>query len=257
MNHEKFSLPVEGAATHRALRLTEVRVENYRTRSFVFEDGLACQPGQFVMAWLPGVGEKPFSIAASNPLTLMVVAVGPVSEAFHQLQVGQRVWVRGPLGQGFRLKGRRALLAGGGYGVAPLLFLAQQARQQGMDVDVCIGARTAADVLLTEAFERLGVGVHVTTEDGSLGQTGLVTAATGKLIETLRPDALYACGPVRMLEALEKQARQAGVDCQLSWEAHMRCGMGLCGSCEMPVSEGRLPGWLACLDGPVWRSDES
>jgi dihydroorotate dehydrogenase electron transfer subunit len=253
--NEKFSLPGEMVGAHRALRLAEVRTENYRTRSFIFEEGLSCQPGQFVMAWLPGVGEKPFSIAAATPLMLMVVAVGPVSEALHQLQAGQRLWVRGPLGQGFRLKGRRALLVGGGYGVAPLLFLARQARQQAMEVDVCIGARTAADVLLTEEFEQLGVRVHVTTEDGSLGQAGLVTAATGKLIETQRPDGLYACGPVRMLEALEKQARQMGVDSQLSWEAHMRCGMGLCGSCELPGSEERSPGWLACLDGPVWRSD--
>ncbi len=248
---------IEVVGAHRALRLTEVRVENYRTRRFVFDGSMICHPGQFVMAWLPGIGEKPFSIAESDPLTLIVVSVGPVSDALHRLQPGERVWVRGPLGQGFRLRGKRALLAGGGYGVAPLLFLARQAQQQGVEVEVCIGARTAADVLLMEDFKRVGAQVYVATEDGSQGMLGLVTAATQERIDALRPDGLYACGPARMLEALEQQARQTGLDCQLSWEAHMRCGMGLCGSCEMPGGEERSLGWLACLDGPVWRREES
>ena len=212
------------------------------------------------MAWLPGIGEKPFSIAGSDPLTLMIVAVGAVSEAFHNLQPGARVWIRGPLGQGYQLRGKRALLVGGGYGVAPLLYLARTACANGLQVETCIGARTASDVLLTSEFEQLGVPVTVTTEDGSRGLTALVTSATSAAIELRRPDALYACGPVRMLQALEQQCQSSDLPCQLSWEAHMRCGVGLCGSCELPTSQGNEqiahgPGWLTCLDGPVSHSD--
>ncbi len=241
---------------HQVFHLAEIREENYHARTFVFKEALACQPGQFVMAWLPGIGEKPFSIAGSDPLTLMIVDVGPVSHALHQLQASQRVWIRGQLGQGYQLLGKNALLVGGGYGVAPLLYLARTALKQGLNVEACIGARTGTDVLLTAQFEHSGVRVRITTEDGSLGSRGLVTQAVDEAFRQNRPDALYACGPTRMLEALEKQCQQDGIPCQLSWEAHMRCGMGLCGSCELPAGEGESrqahgPGWLTCLDGPV------
>ena len=125
---------------HETFRIIRVRRENDRTKTLMFDHALPAKPGQFVMAWLPGVDEKPFSIAADDPLALMVVAVGPMSEALHRLGVGDRVWIRGPLGQGFRLPddpgSKRMLLVGGGYGVAPLLFLARRALEAGCAVDV-------------------------------------------------------------------------------------------------------------------------
>jgi dihydroorotate dehydrogenase electron transfer subunit len=235
---------------HRTFHISEVRVENERTKTFVFDAALPARPGQFVMAWLPDVGEKPFSIAGADPLALTVVAVGPFSRALHELEPGERLWVRGPLGQGFRITGERLLLAGGGYGVAPLLFLTRKAVSQGCQVEVCIGARTAHDVLLVSDFEQLGVTVRVTTEDGSLGERGLVTHAVERAMGAEHPDLLCACGPVPMLEALDRLCAVHTLPRQLSWEALMRCGMGLCGSCELQVP-GYPSGWLACQDGPV------
>ncbi len=254
MSHSTPFNPPNGL--HQVFHLAKILRENYRAQTFIFEEDLICQPGQFVMAWLPGIGEKPFSIAGSSPLTLMVVDVGPVSHALNELNPGDRVWIRGPLGQGYQLSGSRALLVGGGYGVAPLFYLAKTALQQNRQVEACIGARTAADVLLASDFEQLGIALHISTEDGSLGETGLVTQITADAIAHRRPDALYACGPTRMLEALEAQCQQVSLPCQLSWEAHMRCGIGLCGSCELPSGQGKAhgPGWLTCLDGPVSRS---
>ena len=211
------------------------------------------------MVWLPGKTEKPFCLAGNDPLQLTIVAVGPFSEHFHHLKVGGRMWVRGPLGQGYRPYGRRILLAGGGYGAAPLLFLARQAMASGMEVDACTGARTERDVLLVEDFKALGAGVHVTTDDGSLGEQGLITLPIERLLTESRatcPDGgVYACGPVKMLEAIDALCGRYGVPRQLSWEAHMRCGIGLCGSCEiaLPVSQGdpNRAAWLVCLEGPV------
>jgi dihydroorotate dehydrogenase electron transfer subunit len=228
-----------------------VRVENYRTKTLVFKESLPAAPGQFVMAWLPGVDEKPFSVAGADPLALTVVAVGPLSQALHGLAPGGRLWIRGPLGQGYRLEGHKLLLAGGGYGVAPLAFLARQAAASGRVVEVCIGARTAPDVLMAGEFERAGAAVRVTTEDGSLGTKGLVTAALEAAIARARPDGVYACGPVKMLEAVDRLCEAHGLPRQLSWEAHMRCGMGLCGSCELLTPSAPRAGWLVCLDGPV------
>ncbi len=231
---------------HRPFTVAEVRVENARTRTIGLRESLAAQPGQFVMAWLPGEGEKPYSVAGAAPLTLLVADVGPFSHALHQLTAGDRLWVRGPLGQGFRLVAGRALLVGGGYGVAPLLFLAHEALAQGCAVEVCIGARTAGEVLLADEFAAAGARVRLATEDGSLGDRGLVTVAAASAIAERRPEMVYACGPGPMLEAMARLCADHNLPHQLSWEAHIRCGLGLCGSCERPGT-----GWLVCRDGPV------
>jgi len=239
---------------HQTFAIADIHYENYRTKTLVFDRALPSEPGQFVMAWLPTVDERPYSVAGDDPFSMTVVAVGPFSEALHALQPGDRVWIRGPLGQGFRLPtqgaGKHILLAGGGYGVAPLYFLAQRAVASGLTVDVCIGALSADDVLLADAFERLGAAVHVMTADGSLGRQGLVTAAVEAVTGTRAPVAVYGCGPVPMLEAVETMCRDHSIPHQLSWEARMRCGMGLCGECEVHGRE--RDGWLACVDGPVW-----
>ncbi|MCE1255227.1 MAG: dihydroorotate dehydrogenase electron transfer subunit [Anaerolineae bacterium] len=249
------------AGTHRAFTITAIRQENERTRTLTLNQPLDCSAGQFVMVWLPGVGEKPFSIAGNDPLTLTIVDVGPISHALHGLQTGERIWLRGPLGQGYQLKGQQVLLAAGGYGAAPLYFLAQQAYQSGIGLSVCLGARSAADILLAPAFEALGARVYISTDDGSLGRQGLITGLLPDAITAQHPDCLYACGPVKMLQALEILAAANGIPAQFSWEAHMRCGIGLCGSCELILSgeapasvthtAHHRPGWLTCLDGPV------
>lgn len=245
------------SSLHTAFYIKEIRTENYRTKTFILDAPLpGAQPGQFVMAWLPDVGEKPFSIAGADPLKLTVVAVGPFSQALHDLRPGDRIWARGPLGKGYQLSGSRHLLVGGGYGAAPLLFLAETALARGDMVRVCLGARSAPDILLVEAFKKAGAEVAVTTDDGSLGQRGLVTLAVAEALEAFAPDTLYACGPVAMLSALAVYCRGAGLPCQLSWEALMRCGIGLCGSCELPAEAGHAAGvpsgWLTCKDGPVF-----
>ena len=252
---------------HQTFTITEIHIENYRTKTFIFDKSLPdAQPGQYVMAWLPDVGEKPFSIAGNDPLAFMVVAVGPFSKALHWLNVGARVWVRGPLGQGFALRGRHHLLVGGGYGVAPLLFLARTALAAGHTVEVCIGARTAEDVLLAGAFEKEAVSnqrsavspfivVRVTTDDGSTGEKGLVTQAVEAAIAARRPDCIYACGPIPMLTALARLCQEHNLPHQFSWEAHLRCGLGICGSCELDAQTRQVAnipaGWLVCKDGPV------
>jgi dihydroorotate dehydrogenase electron transfer subunit len=236
-------------------RLSATRSLNERAKLLTFDRPVSGHPGQFVMAWLPGVGEKPFSIARLDPLSLLVVAVGPFSRALHALEPGESLWIKGPLGQGFSLAGKHILLAGGGYGAAPLLALARSARAAGIRVTACLGARQAEDLLLLDAFEGLGCDLSLSTEDGSVGEKGLITAPVTHCLEMAAVDGLFACGPSGMLSALAGLSREQRMPYQLSWEAHMRCGMGLCGSCEVPQQlDPALPvGWLACYDGPVFR----
>lgn len=228
----------------RAVRIQQVVVENARTKTFVLDASVEATPGQFIMVWLPGFDEKPFSLANDDPLAITVARVGPFTTLLHTQRAGDRLWFRGPFGHGFELTGRRLLLVGGGYGVAPLGFLARRALEQDCQVTVVVGARTAGELLFARRFADLGVALHLVTEDGSVGQRGQVTVVVEPLLAAGEADILYACGPHGMLEVLDRLCREYGVPAQLSWEAYMRCGIGLCGSCE---HKGRL----LCVDGPV------
>lgn len=233
-----YSLP-------RLAHIRAIEMANASTRTLVLDTTVEAAPGQFVMLWLPRLDEKPFSLVENDPLTVAVACVGPFTRAVHGLQVGDRLWWRGPLGHGFWIKGQRLLLAGGGYGAAPLAFLAGRAKARGCEVAVAVGARTSEELLLMDRFHDLGVRVLVATEDGSVGHAGIVTDIVEPLLARRGADTLYGCGPEGMLTALQELGHQHGVPTQLSWEAYMRCGMGLCGSCDR---EGRL----VCWDGPVF-----
>lgn len=232
-----------------AFTIRTIQSDNYRTKTFVLDGALDAAPGQFVMVWLPRFDEKPFSLVNADPITLMVTAVGPFSHLVHQLQVGDRLWLRGPFGHGFTLDPahRRLALVGGGYGVAPLLWLARSA--PGAQLTAVIGARTAAELLYLDRFQALAdqspqIEIIATTEDASHGLPGRVTDALMPRVAAGKIDALYACGPHGMLAALQALAAAHHLPCQLSWEAYMRCGIGICGACEHDGS-------VLCLDGPV------
>lgn len=223
--------------------------ESAKVRTLAFDLNLEAEPGQFVMAWLPGVDEKPFSLASADPASLTIARVGPFSTAVHALNIGDRLWLRGPLGRPFTLPNSPTpefplLLIAGGYGVAPLRFLAERARSAGWGLSVVIGARTAADVVFADRFAALGARLVITTDDGSLGQKGVATDAAARLLARSSYQAIYTCGPEPMLEAVEKLARARNLPAQLSYERYMRCGFGVCGSCARE-------GWLVCRDGPV------
>jgi dihydroorotate dehydrogenase electron transfer subunit len=222
--------------------------ESPRVRTLVLDLRLKAEPGQFIMAWLPGVDEKPFSLVRANPVTLTVAQVGAFSQSIHGLRDGDSLWVRGPLGVPFTLPDhpaeRTLLLVGGGYGVAPLYFLTERAILAGCETCVVIGARTGKDVVFADRFLSLGAEVIISTDDGSLGRPGLATEAARARMEGGDIQAIYACGPEAMLESMNELAQVYHLPTQLSYERYMRCGFGVCGSC---VENG----WLVCRDGPV------
>jgi dihydroorotate dehydrogenase electron transfer subunit len=232
------------------VKVKQVIQENYRIKTFVLEGDMPeAKPGQFVMAWLPRVGEKPFSLADNIPLSLTVAAVGPFTGAMHRLKVGSTLWLRGPFGRPFEPVGVRPLLVGGGYGAAPLTWLANEQRARGQHPLVVIGGRTRDDIICVTNLEALNVPVLITTDDGSRGEAGVVTRPVQRLLARGEVDSLCAVGPHGMLHALEALALQYGVPAQLSWEAYIGCAIGLCGLCE------HVDGSLLCVEGPVRRSE--
>jgi NAD(P)H-flavin reductase len=157
------------------------------------------------------------------------------------------VWALGPLGRGFQPPpaGARALLVGGGIGIAPLAILQDQLGQ----ATTLLGFRDARHA----AGAELLAGPLLATDDGSLGHHGLVTELLAAELESDGHAVVYACGPPPMLEAVRAMCADADVPCQLALEAGMACGFGACFGCAVPRSGG---GYLrVCVDGPVVAGD--
>lgn len=212
-----------------------------------FDRELAAEPGQFVFAWLPGVGEKPYSVAGDDPLLLGVRKVGKVSEALYNLEPGDEVMVRGPFGKAFPLL-EDAVLVAGGCGAVPLRFLAERLERP----LVVLGAAREEELLFREDFERRCETV-LATDDGSAGLQGTaVDALAGAIRERgLKGAAFYNCGPEPMMAAAASLERECTSPdrIMICVERHTCCGVGLCGKCSMD-------GYRTCVDGPCFRLSE-
>lgn len=219
---------------------------------------IEAEPGQFVMVrgdwgfspFLP----RPFSLALveGSELTLLVKSVGEGSRRLAAVQRGDTLTLHGPLGTSFRRpeRGERLLLVGGGVGIAPLLFLARVARPStGGGLAAIYGGRTRRDLPMAAELAAAAENVTFVTEDGSAGEKGLASDAMRALLARPRFDRVVACGPWPMMAAAARLAAEKKVPCEVSLEAMMACGYGICLGCAVPTVEG---GYLyACSDGPV------
>jgi dihydroorotate dehydrogenase electron transfer subunit len=236
-------------AIYRVFRVVRRRLEGEVGVTLILDGPLPAEPGQFVMVWLPGIEERPLAVMDDAPFALTIREVGPFSRALASLGTGDRVWVRGPFGCGFPCTARRVLLVGGGSGIASLTLLAKRILASGGEAKVALGARTAAQLMLTWQFEELGAPLTVATDDGTLGLRGTVLEAIEPMLADRWPDMVCACGPEPMLVALGRRLQGSGIPLYVSLERTMKCGFGVCGNCTCGDR-------LVCRDGPVFRSDD-
>jgi dihydroorotate dehydrogenase electron transfer subunit len=168
---------------------------------------------------------------------------------------GQHVRLVGPLGTPFPLppEGARAVLVGGGTGIASLLELATRARGRG-PVSVLLGARSSDDLMGADDFAALGVALEIATEDGSRGTRGLVTMLLDAVLEADPACIVHACGPTPMMRACAERAERSGARCLVSLENTMACGFGACLGCAAPLAGGGYA--LVCRRGPVFDGRE-
>ena len=226
-------------------------------------------PGQFVMVRLPDrhipLLRRPFSVHNRlvkgdevSGFELLYKVVGQGTRAMSGLKAGDFLDVLGPLGNGFTCpKGMgRVFLVAGGVGVACLWYLALFLKEhKGVKCTVFLGGRSATDILCQEAFNSIDAKSRVTTEDGSLGEKGVITSLVQKTLEVERkPDMIYACGPTAMLKAVSDIASTHSVRCQVSLETAMACGFGVCLGCAVQKADGSGDYLHACMDGPVFDS---
>lgn len=204
------------------------------------------KPGQFAMAWLPGMDEKPMSISEVSPrLALTIANAGQCSKKMTECKVGEYLHLRGPLGRGFEKKGKKWLLVGGGYGFAPLRYMARAGIDDGCTVEAVLGARNKNALLLPAKCK-----THITTDDGSEGVKGNVIVMMEKLLSEKKFDCVYCCGPERMMKAVAECAKNKGVESQLLIERYMKCGFGVCGHCAMGS-------FITCVDGPMMKGADA
>lgn len=209
-------------------------------RVIVLDRSIKATPAQFVSVRVPE-GEKPFSLAYDDPVTLLVKATGKVSNALAALGEGSELELRGPYGNGYAPSGK-ACLVGGGTGVAPLSFIARRHRRS--VGAIFIGGRSAKDLPLYDELSSLAP-CAAATEDGSAGACGLVTGIMD--IEGHRGSEFFNCGPEAMLLRVAELERKVTDPSRIfcSVERYTKCGMGLCGGCAMD-------GYRTCIDGPVF-----
>jgi NAD(P)H-flavin reductase len=226
------------------------------------EEGLpAPHPGQFYMLstaerWGGGADERPYlprafsyARAREGALSFLLEVTGPGTRRLAELGPGAELQLVGPLGVGWRPpgEGRRALLVGGGIGVAPILCLHDEL---GAGARVLLGFRSAAHARAAELFDG---APQVATDDGSLGRRALVTDLLREELDADPAATVFACGPPAMLEAVRLACAERAVPAQLALESGMACGFGACFGCVVATRSGYV---RLCVDGPVLDAEE-
>ncbi len=212
-------------------------------------------PGQFVQVEVPNSKStylrRPISINyvdyANNQLWLLVRKAGEGTSSLMKLAENDIVNLMLPLGNGFTIfPGETMLLIGGGVGVAPLLYLGKKAKEAGANVKFLLGARTENDLLELEKFETVG-DVFVSTENGGKGEKGFVTQHS--VLNSGSFSRIACCGPMPMMKAVAKIAKDKSIECEVSLENVMACGLGACLCCVEDTVEGNV---CVCKEGPVF-----
>ena len=223
------------------------------------------KPGHFVSIGVEGAGtvlRRPFSIYAvsrhgpwAGTVEVVFDVVGPGTQWLATRKKHDLVDLVGPLGTPFPLPQQQVtcLLVGGGYGSAPLLFLATELQQRGIRADMIMGAATQERIFNAIEAKRLSATTIFTTEDGSLGVQGRVTDVMDRQLEQGGAKVVYACGPMPMLAAVTRVATAKGVPVRVAVEEAMACGTGVCWTCVLPVTKrGEVRMLRSCTDGPVF-----
>lgn len=209
--------------------------------------------GQFVQVKISDdfTLRRPLGIASAleGRVKIFYRVVGRGTQLLSRRRVGERLSILGALGNGFKPRGGKILLVGGGMGLAPLLCAAEQ-----FSADVLMGGRTGDEVSFwQEEFQPHAEKIFVTTDDGTVGLYGFVTDALPEVLAKKNYAAIFTCGPEIMMRGVAKIAAEKNLPCAVSFEKRMACGLGACLSCSIDTVNGRRK---VCKDGPVFDAKE-
>jgi len=251
--------------------LSNRRIGAYHQLTFVAPDvATAAESGQFVALAVGGdtsanLLRRCFSIYKVSPgvdggtVDIVVAARGAGTRWLTGLSAHDGVNIIGPLGRAFPLPEEpvAAVLVGGGYGSAPLFWLASILKRRGCHVEMVLGAATEERLFGVAEAGGAADGVTVTTDDGSMGVKGWVSDVLPDVIRRSRAGVVYGCGPMAMLKSVTDVAKAEGATAQVAVEESMACGVGVCMTCVMPVvgDDGLTRMVRSCVEGPTFRGD--
>ena len=233
----------------KAVKVERVVQETPDITTIYFPSVGEAHPGQFFMVWLPGVDEIPMSLSSiGDPSSISVRVVGDATRALSKLRQGDKIGLRGPLGNGYTIDGKHPFLVGGGTGIASLTPLAEEMVAKDIKPTFLIGARSRDQLLFKERLSKInGLGLIISTDDGSEGLHGYASNNAGNIMAKGGFDKVYICGPELMAVKIWADADRLGISVQASLERLCKCAIGLCGSCA-------LGPYRVCRDGPVFDS---
>jgi len=222
------------------LTIKQIIDENYKTKTFFFNENIDINPGQFIMLWLPSIDEKPFALSYKNPAAVTAELKGDFTKELFKLKQGDNLFYRGPFGNGFASYSKKTLVIAGGIGLAGVSLLVESLK----DPIVIFGAKQKKDLFFTNRFD-----MEICTDDNSIGYKGFATDKLKQLLKHEKYDIICTCGPEIMMKKVFDIAEKYNIPCEASLERFMRCGIGVCGSCACGNK-------LVCKDGPVFSSDD-
>lgn len=216
--------------------------------------------GQFVSVYVDSKDHllpRPISICEVDQeegrIRLVYRVAGEGTKEISQKNVGELLWILGPLGNGYTLEGKKAILVGGGIGIPPMLQLAKELPCEKV---IVLGYRNQ-DTFLDEEFKKYGEVIYA-TDDGSIGTKGTVIDAMNE--NQLDVDVIFACGPKPMLKGIKEYAKEHEIKAQISLEERMACGIGACLGCVCKSKEkdshSHVNNKRVCKDGPVFDAEE-
>lgn len=220
------------------------------------------KPGQFIDVYVNDDSKllpRPISICEVKDDSLRIVyrVVGGGTKIMSTYKEGDEIQIIGPLGNGFDMRDGKAILVGGGIGIPPMVELAKNLSEKIGRENVISVMGYRDELFLVDELEQFST-VVIATEDGSTGTKGTVIDALNE--NSLDGDVLYACGPIPMLKALKDWANEKGIECQISLEERMACGIGACLACVCKTKEkdehSNVCNKRICKDGPVFDANE-
>jgi dihydroorotate dehydrogenase electron transfer subunit len=227
----------------------------------------SCRPGNFVAISVGGnssrmILRRVFAISRTTTspqyggtIELIVAPYGSGSTWLCELPENSAIEITLPLGTAFGIPTTpvNALLIGGGYGSAPLFGLAEVLKERNCRVDMLLGASTGGKIYAPFEGKRSVNSLRIFTEDGSMGESGRITAPLSQIISEAQIDVVYSCGPMAMLRAISEILKKTDVVHQCAVEEAMACGIGICMTCVLPVTDesGKISNLRSCIEGPV------
>lgn len=230
----------------KTVKIINIKKEADNVKTIRFKYDADTKPGQFFMVWVPGIDEIPMSASYTKEVKgITVEKIGEATLSLHKMKIGDKIGIRGPYGNGFKLAGKKLLFVAGGTGIISLAPAIENVSENKKNVSVVIGAKTRGELIFVQRIKKTTLNFHISTDDGSIGYHGFASDLAKELLEKEKFNSIIACGPEIMMKKILELGLKNKIPVQASLERFMKCGIGICDSCA-------IDGLHICKDGPVF-----